>query len=342
MYQYVSDSRGGSISKKEILQYLTQEEIYEFAVGFTPMEGEYICSPFREDTNPGCFFNYNNDKGTLYLMDYSTSLVLRGEKLSYVDCFAAVKLIYKLRDFRQVLHFIYDNLCKGRRIKQAQNSKNTGKRVKGYIKIIPYKRNFDMRDKQYWQQYYISKQNLIDDKVLPLDSYLYFSSLKGNMYFQEKSIHYCYCEFSSGNKKIYFPKRPKNSKYPRFITNCDENDVGGLSSLPPLGDKLVITSSYKDWRVLTNSGFTAVWFQSEGMIPEMLFRLCKRFTKTIIFYDNDSAGLEAAKTLVETINQIFPGKAHFVVVPKIKDVTDPSDYIKYNILSYNKFINNHL
>ena len=84
------------------------------------------------------------------------------------------------------------------------------------------------------------------------------------------------------------------SKSLRFFGNVDKDCIGGLWDLDNSDSDIIITKSYKDWRVLKNRGFQVIWFQNEGMIPDLkLLKGFKHRTFTILF-DNDKAGIKAA------------------------------------------------
>ena len=339
MYKFESDdlNRGGFITKKDILKFVSEYDIFQFAIGYKPELDKMYYSPFREDKNPGCFFDASN--GRLYLIDYGANRKIEGINLFSVDCFHAVMLRFKLFDFNKVLKLLHANLCTGKKVQY--NSIQIKSTPKPETIIIPFSRFFDSRDKKYWSQYYISSKNLKEDKVMGVKAYTLRKN-KISKSFVSREIAYCYTDFSSGHKKLYFPTIKKDDRHPRFISNCDQNDIGGTSYLPPLGEKLVITKSYKDWRVLKNVGYDCIWLQNEGCYPERLNSYLKRFDKTVIFFDNDDAGIFASKMLKEKLNSTYSDVSE-IRVPFINNqVKDPSDYIKHNFLDFKKFINNFL
>ena len=120
----------------------------------------------------------------------------------------------------------------------------------------------------------------------------------------------------------------------RFLSNCTQNEIGGLEFLPDSGKNLIITKSYKDYRVLKNQGLNVIWFQNEGMTPNkpILVELCKRFTYITVFFDNDETGIRESKKISELLNS-YKGKAGQMYLPQAllhKGVKDPSDfYSKY-------------
>src|SRR4029077_4179226 len=86
-----------------------------------------------------------------------------------------------------------------------------------------------------------------------------------------------------------------------------ENDVGNYNNLPPEGELLIITKSYKDHRVLRNVGYNnVIWFQNEGCIPDrwILNNLVRRFKRIIVLFDSDYSGTMAAIKLCNILNVI--------------------------------------
>ena len=68
---------------------------------------------------------------------------------------------------------------------------------------------------------------------------------KGDFSSRVFDIAYADTNYEGGRKKIYFPNRKE-----KFVTTCRKDDIGGLRLLPPFGHQILITKSYKDWRVL--------------------------------------------------------------------------------------------
>ena len=116
---------------------------------------------------------------------------------------------------------------------------------------------------------------------------------------------------------------------------------------------LIITKSYKDYRVLKNQGLNVCWFQNEGQVPNRLIleELIKHKSKILVWFDNDTTGIGASNLVKDIINYIKPNLACSVVLdPKLLNVgiKDPSDllkkkgkkeleiFINKNILQWNK------
>lgn len=330
---FINDNldRRGFISRETILEYVSEEEIFELVFGYLPEEHVYVTSPLRVDNGPGCFFERSSSySGKLRFVDFANDF---GKPM---DCFDAVQQYFKIPNFYLTLEFIFERLIKG-------TNKSAERRIMPHINkskkrtvILFDTRPFQMRDADCWKRYGISKQNLIVDRVFAVKKYTLLNTKKGDIIQRCHDICYAYTEFEEGRKKLYFPYREGKG---RFITNCNKNDIGGLHLLPLYGSQLIITKSYKDWRVLVNQGKTAIWLQNEGMIPspEILFPIIKRFNKVIIFFDNDLQGLTASQKLCDLINGEFPSKATRLWLPEAlleENISDPSDYYHLKGQSY--------
>lgn len=320
----------GFIDKKELLKYVTEEDIFEIVFGFKPKEYDYVTSPLREDKNPGCWFQYSF-AGRLKFVDFGSQFYIKGDRLTMMDCFDVVQQYFKLPNLYQTLRFIKRTLIDGKdlpELPEEQIGKHRVEKSRVNIKFTP--RVFSLLDKDFWfNKYEIFKENLIEDKVFPVLNYRVTNSKFGDYSVTARSLTYCYTDFESGNVKIY---RPEETGKRRFLTNCNQNDIGGYNFLPQFGKHLIITKSYKDYRVLKNQGLTVVWFQNEGMYPtlEVLLPLCKRFKKVTVFFDNDKTGIEAAEKLVSIINSYIPNTANYIHLPLEclpQQIKDPSDFI---------------
>jgi len=337
----------GFISKDKILEYVTQEDIFQLVFGFEPVEFEYVTSPFRQDENPGCWFETDFNTGKLRFTDFADTRKIRGVKMLNIDCFDAVMIYYNLPNFYKTLEYIKAVLIDGRNldndIKHIKPKKIKEKKVKkSQVKILVSTRDFLIPDKNFWEKrYLITKQNLMEDKVFPVSKFKLLNTKSGDHLFRTPDISYVFTNFSSGNKKIYRPKK-KGSK--RFITNCTADDVGGMESQIKAGRLLVITKSYKDYRVLKNLGLNVRWLQNEGMFPKSkeFWRLIESFDQVVVFFDNDEAGIKASKQLVDLINFTEINKARQLYLPpeyKDRGVTDPSDLVhKANLQTLINFL----
>lgn len=341
----------GFISKNKILEYVSQGDIFQLVFGFKPIEFEYVTSPFREDTNPGCWFEVDLNTNKLRFTDFADGRIINGVKMSNIDCFDSVMVYFGLPNFYKTLEFIKGRLIDGKDIKHDIVHKvytKPEKIVKKKVGLLMNTRDFYLIDRNFWERrYLISKDNLIEDKVFPIKKFKLFGTKTGDHMFRTDDIAYAYTEFASGNKKIYRPKKKGNN---RFITNCDAEDVGGMFSNIKSGRLLIITKSYKDYRVLRNLGLNVRWLQNEGMFPkgDEFWNLLENFDKIVVLFDNDPTGIKAAADLVNLINFPSRNRARSVYLPidlLSEGISDPSDLVHkrneqelINFLKVNKIL----
>jgi len=335
-YQYSSDSinRRGFISKESILSLVSQEDIFKLVFNYTPVEFEYVTSPMRKDETPQCWFSYHLN-GVLYFIDFAST------NRTHSDCFNVVQDYFGIPNFYLTLEYVYTHLIQGKAITAPIRVQPIiVKEVKKKVKILVEARPFNLMDKNFWQPYGIQKKELIQDKVFPFSRFYALNTKNGNVTAQCSDIAYSYNEFKNGKKKLYFPLRKGRH---RFITNCGKDDIGGLHSLSQYSKQLIITKSYKDWRVLKNKGKNVIWFQNEGMFPDkkLLYSIIKQYPQIIILFDNDQAGIYASGRLKDYINTFYPNKTQSLCLPiSLLDynVKDPSDLKIFNNQLLNQFL----
>ena len=162
---------------------------------------------------------------------------------------------------------------------------------------------------------------MIDDKLFSVQSYSIVREDSFRHYIPD-NICYAYTDFPDNKKKIYSPYDKKL----KFCGNITAKDIGNINNIPVKGEKLIITKSYKDCRVLRNLGYTSIWNQNEGMIPPLylLQDLSDRFNDIIIFYDNDNAGINAGIKLKQTFANIQKEVSVYYIplTYKVKDISD--------------------
>lgn len=336
----------GFINKSKLLEYVTEEDIFELVFGFKPVEFVYVTSPFRVDENPGCWFERNLSTGILRFVDFGNSNVVNGVNMINIDCFDAVSIYFGFSNFYKTLEFIKSKLIDGKNLTAIPTVKMSKVKVKNRVQtsIDIQTRDFNNKDKRYWTKFGITKQQLINDKVFPVLR-LKVKSVKADYIKRVNELCYAFTAFDNNRKKLYKPFQ-KGKK--RFLTNCKIDDIGEIQSLPDIGTQLIISKSYKDCRVLRNEGLNSVWFQNEGMIPsdEVLYDLIERFDEIIVFYDNDDTGIEASKKVSDKINSFLPGKARELYLPiELRKffIKDPADmYSKMGKKHLTNFIKQNL
>lgn len=320
----------GNITREKVLSLTTEREIFGIIFEEVVLDGvRKYTAPYREDNTPKCYFEIGRT-GALHFVDFADPLLIRK------DCFGFIGACYNL-DLDKTLRFIDSKLSLGicesyeeiivpiitrPKYKVTIRNKNIG--------IAP--RGFDARDRDFWSAYGITREQLISDGVKPLTCYR-FTSRKGDVCtITPYDICYAYTEFDNGRKKIY---RPMGSSEQKWLTNCNQNDIGGLAHIDTTKDSLVITKSYKDYRVLKNEGLNVIWFQNEGMLPSVEnLHFIHLFKKLYIWFDNDQSGMAASIKARAYLENIGHRDVSQIVIPipyrKKFNIKDPSDLRKYS------------
>jgi len=293
------------VNRKERLLSLFDEESI-FKLVFNSVGEGKITSPFRHDKHAGCYF-YNSGN-RLYFVDFA-------DHKTHRDCFEAVKDYYHL-SFSEALDFIEKN------VKTSENRKI---KSKAKTELSFSKRGFNAYDKTYWSLFEITSAQLREDNVCAIKDY----TVSRTKFLIDEIA---YSIYNKGNIKLYFPLR----KDFRFITNCGKDDIGGLPIRKDC-ETIVITKSYKDYRVLTNIGLTVIWLQSETLIPhEQLNKILENKSKVVIIFDNDRVGIEASSRLKTFLGQ----RAIEIRTPQKKD---PADFVMmFGSGQLNEFIKTQL
>jgi len=343
MYTYVKYT---PLNKEEILKRVSQEEIFQLCFKEPLDFSKFYKAPYREDKNPGCYFN--NFKDILYFTDFANV----GENPN-LDCFSLIQKLYNT-DYIQSLRLINSklklNLGFTREIVKEEKynyilKKEEKNRPKRNRSILLSKRDFNLKDKKYWFKYGISKQNLIDDLVTPIRAFKAYS--RANAPFSKTSYTpmYAYTGFYNlegelKDKKIKIYNPLTKNKKEKWFTNCNQDDVGFLEKIPIKGDILVITKSYKDARIILNEGINVVWFQNEGIFPnnEILQNVISRFKKIYIIFDNDNTGVGASIALLKIINSLSTINTQVISVYKSKNITDIAELYLYNKKEFKNLI----
>lgn len=329
---------------EDILARVSEESVFRLVFDSVVLDKKKLYrAPYREDNSPKCYFEVGRN-GRLHFVDFADPIRIRK------DCFGLIEACYSLSKL-DALRYIDQQLGLGisNGDKIVVTKVTTEPTV--YVGDIKQKRKiefaprpFDSRDRGFWyDRYGITRENLKEDGVFPT-SYYRFEARNGKIYdVRPNDICYTYTEFTEQKKKIY---RPTGSSEEKWLTNCNQNDIGGVSHIDYTKDYIIITKSYKDYRVLKNEGLNVIWFQNEGMIPdrETLDHYKILLFKTIyIWFDNDSTGLAASTKVRDTLASYNSRLMCFcIVIPiplrKQHNVKDPADFREYSHQKFHKFI----
>lgn len=321
----------------DMVKYIGQENIFKLIFEDVSFDKKYV-SPFRADKNPGAFFKISQNDN-LQFVDYGDPIT------KYYGWADAIRSYYNIDSFHGAVDFVRRKFetGEGKDFNPLKLSEEESLEVKQEVSSVvkPIQivvRDWDLRDKVYWSKYGISKQQLIDDRVVPLELFSVMS--RSGLWFSRRpfSITYGYL-FPEEKIKIYSPEAVNPGD--KWFTNCLPSDIGNWDNIDWEAKHLVITKSYKDCRVLRNLGYNSVWVQSENQIPpiEKLVQMLK-FEALFIFYDNDETGIKSAdslNTLFASLKENVSKSIHIPLEYKVKDISD--FYEKYGKSETKKILN---
>lgn len=301
-----------------IIKTWNQLHLWSWFLGYQINENDKFCNPLRVDTHAGCWLTYSNtNPGWLVLIDYGDRRFMGYDILSAIA-------YQRHTTKKEAFYYILSNF------QPIHLTKNQVIRNKNNFNFILHSkpRKWLKKDADFWLSYDIHKENLLEDKTFAVHHYI-MNSKDSPKHYNKFYPDLAYCYPFKKHQKLYLP----DTKI-RFISSCDENDIGGLNELSISSNILIITKSYKDYRVLKNLGYDVVWFQNEGCIPNpfLLTKLYEEYEYIFIFYDNDKSGIKASHKICDYYNEIFNTDKFIPTCLdpelEITGITDPSDFIK--------------
>jgi len=308
-----------SLTKEDIFKRVSQEQIVEFYLKTTVTIGELFNSPFRKDVNPSCSFKYF--KGVLRFRDWTEPKTK--------DCFDIVQEIYNC-SYNEALNHIYNDMVLD--IRPTIKKKDTVKInfVKEKPKFDVEVKPFSMVEGEYLKQFGITRETCRKFNVVAVNRLFINEKLVYTHNPNDPALGYYFGVDEKGYSKwkIYFFKRNKQSKGPRFLSNT--NRIQGLIQLPPRGDFLVITKSLKDVMVLDSFDINSVAMQGETMLPYdyIIEDFKRRFTHIATLLDFDRTGVMSANKL----RKMYDIPAYFLTNGRFKSknymAKDISDVVK--------------
>ena len=295
-----------SITKKNILNKVSEKDIYIYYLGDKWLTKKTILSPLRKEKNPS-FGIYLSNSGLKWKDFGGTS----------GDVFSLIQYMYNL-SFSEALKKIYNDLILNlSTINLRSLQTKTFQRQLKPSQIFIKPKIFTFRDIKYWDSFGISLKTLIKYKVKSvkevwIDDYFFAKSTLNYLIFA-----YLFKE----GIKLYSPFASIENKW-RFEGNKDI--ISGYEQLSKNNDILILTKSLKDVMLLDELGYNAISLQSENIYlrQSIVTKLLEQYKEIIIFYDNDKTGKSSSKQIV--------GKYSFkeIFIPNQYSEKDISDFYK--------------
>lgn len=256
--------------------------------------GEKFRSPFREDKKSGCFLKHSKN-GILYFHDYAANVHLTAFQ-------------------------IYE-----RNRHEFKNYRKKKKRRRKKFLLYVKTREFSDNDVRYWGAYGITIENLVKDLVFPISAYIAVSD-KYNSAVEADKLAYVFSFYNE--MKIYQPF----SKKRKHIANVSQYTL--IGDRIKEFDILILTKSYKDFRVLKNElkcvNVTAFQSETQYFIDSYI----NSFEYVIVIFDNDAPGIENSVKFIEMLKASKKKTLNIIIESKEKDVSDLYKNDKVNFLKF--------
>lgn len=268
------------LSKKDILKYISQEEIFQKYLGIFPEINKRYVNPLRENKTPNTEFSYNNN--VLYMKDWGW------EKDDNLNCFEIVKLINNCT-YEEALDIIYRDFIKQHPTTIPKIQKDNYTTITHNKQLLDIKikiKKYSEEGLDFWRC-----NNELEISPIILKNYQIYEC--DYVWYNDKQIK-CYdltfaYQVSKGKFQIYVPFT-KEKKY-KFRTS-EIKDVIPFYHLCDKKIPIIVTKSYKDAFLLRYLGYNACCFLNEGVINKIEGQL-------IWLFDNDEKGIKTREKYLE-------------------------------------------
>lgn len=325
------------LTKKYILERISQEEIMEFYLGVPVQTRHTICCPpiIRQETRPSFSFYYNSE-GRLRGCDFGGDF--NG------DCFDVVAKHLQVnsknkRAFQLIIHTIAKDfrIHKYKEAKEVNNyeviTKDFFKKKKAkktsILTILP--RSYNYHDAGYWNKFNISEELLAYSKVYFAQEIYYTNDFNTKMIYKYSTRDPAYCYYGGKNEagidlwKIYYPfrKRPKDRQdLPRFNSNSSFVQGKHMITGGRIGG---IMKAFKDVMALRSFGIQSIAPGAESILlsPDDIHFMKSHFDFLFSNMDYDRAGIKMMQKMWK----------HYRIQPIMfdnnYDVKDFAEYVEH-------------
>lgn len=311
--------REKSLSRHDILEKISEYDIYRYYLGYDFKLKKSYHSPFRSNDRNPSFGIFVGNSGDLLYKDFGINAT--------GDCVKFVSQLFGL-SYGQALHKIDRDFGLGcwsavkrpelgikayKRPMIAQESRPTE------IQVIT--KPFTRDEQSYWAAYGISTEDLAQEKVFSVRRlFVNKKEIKG----KDLCFAYYYKDEQGGQYlKIYTPF----SKQHKWISNVPIKTAFNLHKLPKESPTILIAKSKKCKIVLQKLVTDVYEVQKEGwevITPYLDDYFNQHYTRKVCFFDNDNAGITANKAL-------NPLGYDWINIPgyyQRDEIKDPSDLVK--------------
>lgn len=286
-------------SLNSCLKTIDQHKVWQEILCSSKIRNNKFTSPFRKDSNPGCFLReYNN---ILFFTDNADS------QKNHFTCVHAYSYIKNISLSKAIIE-LSDNVLSEAKVIPF-NIATTRKSNLDYSFTTTTSKEGIM----YWKKRNISIYELCSDqcKAVEVDTIT-------NQYGTFCPPKPCFAYLFEDNKiKFYCPFSEKSK---RFFGNISSEHYWSWAKNSSIA---IITKSFKDGFLISRIVSHSVYaFQNEGVKPSILNTISSKYKKVIIIYDNDKPGIEKAEELKEFLLPKIETYTYFFPIHVGKDADD--------------------
>lgn len=303
------------IKVEDILDHVSEEEIFHFYFGRFNLEDKF-CSKLRRDNDPSCSF-FINKNNHLTLKDFGTNETW--------NCFTYVQTLFGC-NFTKALSIIakdFGLMASNMSLPSVVAPSDVFKPKPKNSLIQFSSKPFCTIGIEWWEAYGISQQLLLEEHVYNVDE-CYVNKKKMAL----DSIKFAYPLIRKGKVvgvKIYSPFDDRKMKWRSSIPN---NQPFGLDHLRYEDDYIIVCKSRKDELVCKTIGLNAISVQNESeqsLTNELIAHLKNNFPIRWLIFDSDEAGRRTAAHYSDHFDLAFTPNEDYVKF----GLKDPSDYRKF-------------
>ena len=297
---------------------VSEADVLGFYLGITSIPCNII-SPFRHDSKPSLSF-YSPDGKKVNFIDFG-NFSDRGSLMTFF------MRLWNLDYNSTVDKIVKEVVLKNKVEYKEKTTKIQEVKVHGKIELQCKIRKWRDYDIEYWESYGVPLKWLEWAEVYPISHKFIIKDGRLMVFGADK---YAYTFVHHKDNRIQLKIYQPYNKLFKWCTNLDKSVWSLWDKIPPTGNNLIISSSFKDClNIMANLNIPAICLQGEGYIPKphVMQQLKDRYKNIIVFYDNDyekpkNAGHTDAVALCEAYN------LKMIEIPAEYKAKDPSDLFK--------------
>lgn len=300
---------------EEMLPHIDQleawKQILNITIPFFREKSIKFCSPFREDSSPGCHLVWYKDR--ICFMDHADP------NYHGIDCIGALA---KLKGVNPgvAARMLYDDLSISINVEKSRQAPSSNKKF--VFRVLFDYRSWNKKDKERFDPLQLDENDLLLEGWKPIKKLSFNSRNSPDKLITVKTNGYA---ISIGrHHKIYCPGEDIN-----FLSTVPAHTIAGNSRLIP-GKPLLINKSAKDHAVVAKQEYNSRFIvNGEGDKPDgqFLWWAALYFPAIIFLYDNDKAGIEYSNQWAQYGNDLTQTEKFFARHLPM-DEKDPSDWMK--------------